>query len=56
MGEVVLSRDVPWMVDLYAQGRLELDALVSRTWALEEINAAIDDTRSGKARRNVIVF
>ena len=56
MGEVVLSRDVPWMVDLYGQGRLELDALVSRTWALEEINAAIDDTRSGKTRRNVIVF
>ncbi|MGP1355239.1 zinc-binding dehydrogenase [Roseicyclus sp.] len=56
MGEVVLARDVPWMVDLYAQGRLELDALVSRTWRLEEINAAIDDTRAGRARRNVIVF
>jgi Zn-dependent alcohol dehydrogenase len=56
MGEVVLARDVPWMVDLYAQGRLEVDALVSRTWSLDEINEAIDDTRAGRARRNVIVF
>jgi S-(hydroxymethyl)mycothiol dehydrogenase len=56
MGDVVLSRDVPWMVDLYGQGRLELDALVSRTWSFDAINDAIDDTRSGRARRNVIVF
>jgi S-(hydroxymethyl)mycothiol dehydrogenase len=56
MGEIVLSRDVPWMVDLYEQGRLELDALVSRTWSLDEINDAIEDTRGAKARRNVIVF
>ncbi|MDG4649976.1 Zn-dependent alcohol dehydrogenase [Roseibacterium sp. SDUM158017] len=56
MGEIVLSRDVPWMVDLYEQGRLELDALVSRTWPLDRINEAIADTRAAKARRNVIVF
>lgn len=56
MGDVVLSRDIPWMVDLYQQGRLELDALVSRTWSLNEINEAIADTRTGAARRNVIVF
>lgn len=56
MGDVVLARDIPWMIDLYQQGRLELDALVSRTWALDEINEAIADTRAGAARRNVIVF
>ena len=56
MGDTVLSRDIPWLVDLYAQGRLELDALVSRTWTLGEINAAIEDTKRGLARRNVIVF
>jgi len=56
MGDTVLSRDIPWMVDLYQQGRLELDALVSRTWSLDQINEAIADTKGGAARRNVIVF
>jgi S-(hydroxymethyl)glutathione dehydrogenase / alcohol dehydrogenase len=56
MGEVVLARDIPWIADLYRQGRLKLDEMVSRTWSLDEINAAIADTRSGAARRNVIVF
>lgn len=56
MGDVVLSRDIPWMVELYRQGRLKLDELVSGTWSLDEINDAIADTRAGAARRNVIVF
>lgn len=56
MGNVVLSRDIPWLVDLYQQGRLKLDELVSRRWPLEQINEAIADTKGGKARRNVIVF
>ena len=56
MGDVVLSRDIPWMVDLYRQGRLKLDELVSGRWTLSEINEAIADTNAGKARRNVIVL
>jgi S-(hydroxymethyl)glutathione dehydrogenase/alcohol dehydrogenase len=56
MGDAVISRDIPWMVDLYAQGRLKLDELISRRWAFEGINAAIADTKAGAARRNVIVF
>lgn len=56
MGDIVLARDIPWMVDLYQQGRLMLDELVSGRWPLEQINEAIADTRSGAARRNVIVF
>jgi S-(hydroxymethyl)glutathione dehydrogenase/alcohol dehydrogenase len=56
MGEAVIRRDIPWMVDLYAQGRLKLDELISRRWRFDEINAAIADTKSGSARRNVIVF
>jgi S-(hydroxymethyl)mycothiol dehydrogenase len=56
MGDTVLARDIPWLVDLYAQGRLELDALVSRRWSLDEINDAIADTKAGSARRNVLVF
>ncbi|WP_281858880.1 alcohol dehydrogenase catalytic domain-containing protein [Litoreibacter halocynthiae] len=56
MGDVVLKRDIPWLVDLYGQGRLKLDELVSGRWRLDQINEAIADTRSGSARRNVIVF
>jgi len=56
MGETVIRRDIPWMVDLYGQGRLKLDELISGRWRLDKINEAIADTRSGAARRNVIVF
>ena len=56
MGNAVIHRDIPWMVDLYQQGRLKLDELISGRWQLEKINEAIADTKSGNARRNVIVF
>lgn len=56
MGDVVLKRDIPWMIDLYQQGRLKLDELISGRWTLDQINEAIDDTRTGAARRNVVLF
>ncbi|MEL6620697.1 MAG: Zn-dependent alcohol dehydrogenase [Pseudomonadota bacterium] len=56
MGDVVIQRDIPWMVDLYQQGRLQLDSLISGRWRLDQINEAIADTKTGAARRNVIVF
>ena len=56
MGDVVIARDIPWMADLYNQGRLKLDELVSGRWTLEQINEAIADTKGGAAKRNVIVF
>ena len=56
MGNTVLSRDIPWLADLYLQGRLKLDELISGRWSLEQINEAIDDTKAGRARRNVILF
>ncbi|PUB12136.1 zinc-binding dehydrogenase [Yoonia sediminilitoris] len=56
MGDVVIARDIPWMVDLYQQGRLKLDELISGRWTLDQINEAIADTKTGSAKRNVIVF
>ena len=56
MGDVVIKRDIPWMVDLYSQGRLKLDELITGRWPLEQVNEAIADTMAGHARRNVIVF
>ena len=56
MGRAVLARDIPWLIDHWRAGRLKLAELVSGRYPLEAINAAIADTRSGAARRNVIVF
>lgn len=56
MGDVVLARDIPWIADLYRQGRLKLDALISGRCTLDRINEAIADTKGGAARRNVILF
>lgn len=56
MGATVLKRDIPYLVDLYRQGRLKLDELVTRRYPLDQINAAIADTKAGHARRNVIVM
>jgi len=56
MGNVVVKRDIPWIVDLYRQGRLKLDELISNRYSLDQINEAIESTKSGAARRNVIVM
>ena len=56
MGDVVIQRDIPWIVDLYRQGRLKLDQLISAHWSLAQINEAIADTKTGSAKRNVILF
>jgi len=56
MGDSVIQRDIPWLIDLYQQGRLKLDELVSGRWRLDQINEAIADTKTGSAKRNVILF
>lgn len=56
MGDMVIKRDIPWIVDLYQQGRLKLDELISGRWELEQINEAVADTLGGAARRNVIML
>lgn len=56
MGDMVIKRDIPWIVDMYKQGRLKLDELISGRWTLDQINEAIEDTKSGAARRNVIMI
>ena len=56
MGNMVIKRDIPWIIDLYQQGRLKLDELISGRWSLEQINEAVADTLGGAAKRNVILF
>ena len=56
MGNTVLSEDVPELLALYEAGKYQLDPLISGRFSLEDINAALDEVRSGKAVKNVIVF
>lgn len=56
MGDTVLKRDIPWLLNLYGQARLKLDELVTGQYPLEKINEAIQNTVEEKSRRNVIVF
>ena len=56
MGSARLPVDIPKMVELYKEGRLKIDELISGRYAFEQINEAIASSRSGAALRNVIVF
>ncbi|GAC1322754.1 MAG: zinc-dependent alcohol dehydrogenase family protein [Chloroflexota bacterium] len=56
MGSTRLSIDVPWLANLYQEGRLKLDELITARYPLERINEAIDTVEAGTARRNVIMF
>lgn len=56
MGSTHVQRDIPALVELYRQGRLKLDELVSRTYPLKQINEAIAEVKKGDVLRNVIVF
>ncbi len=55
-GSANTARDFPLIADLYLQGRLDLDRLISKTYALEQINEAYDDMLGGRTSRSVIVF
>jgi Zn-dependent alcohol dehydrogenase len=56
MGSARIRIDVPRIVDLYRQGRLKLDELITARYELSEINTAIAAVARGEALRNVIVF
>jgi NDMA-dependent alcohol dehydrogenase len=55
-GSVNPQRDFPMLLDLYLSGKLKLDELVSRRWALDQINEAFADMLSGQAARGIIAF
>jgi S-(hydroxymethyl)glutathione dehydrogenase/alcohol dehydrogenase len=56
MGGVRTTIDIPRYVDLYMQGRLKLDELISRRRPLSEINEGFADMRKGELARSVILF
>ena len=48
--------DLPRLVELYRAGRLPLDALITKRYALEELPEAFADMEAGNVARGVIVF
>jgi Zn-dependent alcohol dehydrogenase len=55
-GSSDIRRDVPRLVDLYRDGRLRLDELVSRRIELAEVNGALEALKAGDGARSVIVY
>ncbi len=56
MGSNRFRVDMPRYVDLYLDGRLMLDELVSRRITLDEINDGFDAMKTGELARSIITF
>ena len=48
--------DVPKIVDLYMEGKVSIDPLITHTMPLEDINKAFDLMHSGESIRSVVVY
>ncbi len=55
-GDIVASVDIPRFADLYMAGKLPVDKLISRQFALDEINEAFAALEKGEVVRSVIKF
>jgi len=48
--------DIPWLLSMYREGKLNLDDLITKRYKLEEINEGYADMKAGKNLRGIIVF
>ncbi len=55
-GDCLPSRDFPMLIDLYLQGRLDLDAFVSETIPLTGVEEAFAKMHRGEVLRSVVVW
>ena len=55
-GDCLPSRDFPMLVDLYRQGRLDLDAFVSEEIGLDEVESAFERMHTGDVLRSVVIL
>jgi S-(hydroxymethyl)glutathione dehydrogenase/alcohol dehydrogenase len=46
----------PMLLDMYRNGNLKLDELITRRYRLDQINDAIIDMREGRNIRGIIEF
>jgi S-(hydroxymethyl)glutathione dehydrogenase / alcohol dehydrogenase len=55
-GSVQAARDFPLLLDLYMEGKLQLDQLISQEYRLGDINTAFDAMLTGDVARGIIVY
>ncbi|MCB9427913.1 MAG: S-(hydroxymethyl)mycothiol dehydrogenase [Actinobacteria bacterium] len=55
-GDCLPSRDFPMLVDLYQQGRLDLDAFVSEEIGIGDVEAAFEKMHRGDVLRSVVIL
>ncbi|WP_037606175.1 S-(hydroxymethyl)mycothiol dehydrogenase [Streptacidiphilus rugosus] len=55
-GDCLPSRDFPMLIDLYLQGRLDLDAFVSETITLDQVEEAFHRMEKGEVLRSVVIL
>lgn len=56
MGNMKARSQIPALLDLYVEGRLNLDALVTHRLPMEEVNHGFALMKSGKTLRTVVSF
>jgi S-(hydroxymethyl)mycothiol dehydrogenase len=55
-GDCLPTRDFPMFIDLYLQGRLDLERFVSETITLDKVEEAFHKMERGEVLRSVVVF
>ena len=55
-GDCLPTRDFPMFIELYRQGRLDLDKFVSETIAINDVEDAFHKMERGEVLRSVVVF
>lgn len=56
LGSAVPSRDIPGYAQMWIDGRLPVEELITSTIALEDINEAMDRLAAGAAVRQIVTF
>ena len=56
MGTSQIRRDIPQLIEWYREGKLKLDELISGTYELDDINAAIENVGDGATIRNIVMM
>lgn len=56
LGSAVPSRDIPQFAQMWREGRLPVEELISSTISLTDINSAMDHLADGSAIRQIILF
>ncbi|WP_286259461.1 S-(hydroxymethyl)mycothiol dehydrogenase [Streptomyces graminofaciens] len=55
-GDCLPDRDFPMLINLYLQGRLDLEAFVTETIGLDDIEKAFERMHTGDVLRSVVTF